>query len=231
MVMALPHTCNAITAPRLYRYRAAVTLCPACGNTLLSEVCSWKTPTDFIITDVRVRMPPTESTDFTETYSYKNSHRFHRSSQMLGCVCLPQNPQISQNLIAIKTPTESTEFTEVYGYKNSHRFHRIHRTFCYKYLCKSVKSVGEYLSKKVLCVLWNLWENLSAKSKFCGRTYHQKEIYFLMLWSLRYCVGDMPRWLFVNLPKNERLGKPSSSDISLIERLERRKYFSIAFTV
>ena len=55
--------------------------------------------------------------------------------------------------------------------------------------------------------------------------------YFLMLCSLRYCVGDMPRWLFVNLPKNERLGKPNNSDISLMERLERRRYFSIAFTV
>ena len=84
--------------------------------------------------------------------------------------------------MAIKTPTESTEFTEVYGYKNSHRFHRIHRTFCYKYLCKSVKSVGEYLIKKR-----NPWENLSSESEICGRTYQQKEIYFLMLWSLRYC--------------------------------------------
>ena len=72
---------------------------------------------------------------------------------------------------------------------------------------------------------------ISSESEICGRTYQQKEIYFLMLWSLRYCVGDMPRWLFVNLPKNERLGKPSSSEISLIERLERRRYFSIAFTV
>ena len=87
--MALPHTCNAITAPRLYRYRTAVTLFPACGNTRLSEVCSWKnshrihskflvekTSTDFtlslqlkklpqisqILTDVRARILPTEST-------------------------------------------------------------------------------------------------------------------------------------------------------------------------
>ncbi len=52
-----------------------------------------------------------------------------------------------------------------------------------------------------------------------------------MLWSLRYCVGDMPRWLFVNLPKNERLGKPSSSELSLIERVERRNYISLAYTV
>ena len=53
----------------------------------------------------------------------KNSHRFHRFSQMLGRVYLPQNPQISQNF------------------------------FSKKVLCKSVKYVGEYLSKKVLCVL------------------------------------------------------------------------------
>ena len=49
------------------------------------------------------------------TLEHKNSHRIHRSAQML---------------IALF----------------SHRIHRTHRTFCYKNLCKSVKSVGDYLS-------------------------------------------------------------------------------------
>ena len=44
--------------------------------------------------------------------------------------------------------------SNIYNYKNSHRIHRIHRTFCYKYLCKSVNSVGVFLSRKfcVSCV-------------------------------------------------------------------------------
>ena len=116
---------------------------------------------------------------------------------------LPQISQILTDVRACISPTESTDFTE-------------------------------FFPARKFCV--NLWENISARKfcvfcGFCGKISQQKEIYFLMLWSLRYCVGDMPRWLFVNLPKNERLGKPSSSEISLIERLERRRYFSIAFTV
>ena len=61
------------------------------------------------------------------TLEHKNSHRFHRSAQML---------------IALF----------------SHRIHRTHRTFCYKNLCKSANSVGDFLSKKFLCVLRILWE-------------------------------------------------------------------------
>ena len=60
----------------------------------------------------------------------------------------------------------------------SHRIHRTHRTFCYKNLCKSVKSVGDYLSRKpsvfcefcgsfsqqkVLCIPRILWEIFSAE--------------------------------------------------------------------
>ena len=56
------------------------------------------------------------------TLEHKNSHRFHRSAQML---------------IAF-SPTDFTD---------------LHRTFCYKNLCKSVNSVGVFLSKKVLCIL------------------------------------------------------------------------------
>lgn len=44
-----------------------------------------------------------------------------------------------------------------------------------------------------------------------------------MLCMRRYSVGDTPRWLLVNLPKNERLGKSNWSAISLIERLEWRR--------
>ena len=81
------------------------------------------------------------------TLEHKNSHRFHRSAQML---------------IALF----------------SHRIHRTHRTFCYKNLCKSVKSVGDYLSRrscgfrefcgrlsqqKVLCIPRILWEIFSAE--------------------------------------------------------------------
>ena len=60
----------------------------------------------------------------------------------------------------------------------SHRIHRTHRTFCYKNLCKSVKSVGVFLSRKfcvfcefcgsfsqqkVLCIPRILWEIFSAE--------------------------------------------------------------------
>ena len=140
--MALPHTCNAITAPRLYRYRTAVTLFPACGNTRLSEVCSWKnshrihskflvekTSTDFtlslqlkklpqisqILTDVRARILPTEST------------------LSLQLKKLPQISQILTDVRACISPTESTYFTE-------------------------------FFSARKFCVnLWNLWENISAE--------------------------------------------------------------------
>ena len=81
------------------------------------------------------------------TLGHENSHRFHRSAQML---------------IALF----------------SHRIHRTHRTFCYKNLCKSVKSVGVFLSRKfcgfcefrgrfsqlkVLCIPRILWEIFSAE--------------------------------------------------------------------
>ena len=48
--------------------------------------------------------------------------------------------------------------SNIYNYKNSHRIHRIHRTFCYRHLCKSVKSVGVFLSRK-----------FCGFCEFCGR--------------------------------------------------------------
>ena len=75
------------------------------------------------------------------TLEHKNSHRFHRSTQML---------------IALF----------------SHRIHRTHRTFCYKNLCKSVKSVGVFLSRK-FCVF----------REFCGSFSQQKVLYIpRILW-------------------------------------------------
>ena len=71
------------------------------------------------------------------TLEHKNSHRFHRSAQML---------------IALF----------------SHRIHRTHRTFCYKNLCKSVKSVGVFLSRK-FCGFCEFCGRLSQQSEFCGR--------------------------------------------------------------
>ena len=70
---------------------------------------------------------------------------------------LKKLPQISQILTDVRariSPTESTDFTE-------------------------------FFSARKFCV--NLWENISSEREICGRTYQQKKIYFLMLWSLRYC--------------------------------------------
>ena len=71
------------------------------------------------------------------TLGHENSHRFHRSAQML---------------IALF----------------SHRIHRTHRTFCYKNLCKSVNSVGVFLSRK-FCVF----------REFCGRFSQLKTLWVL----------------------------------------------------
>ena len=70
---------------------------------------------------------------------------------------LPQISQILTDVRACISPTESTDFTEFFPA----------RKFCVN--------------------LWNLWENISSEREICGRTYQQKKIYFLMLWSLRYC--------------------------------------------
>ena len=83
------------------------------------------------------------------TLGCKNSHRFHRSAQML---------------IALFS-------------------HRTHRTFCYKNLCKSVKSVGVFLSKKFLCVLRILWEIISAE----GSVYSANSVGNYL--SRRFCVN------------------------------------------
>ena len=94
------------------------------------------------------------------TLGCKNSHRFHRSAQML---------------IALFS-------------------HRTHRTFCYKNLCKSVKSVGVFLSKKFLCVLRILWEIISTEGSVysansVGDYYQQKVLWVLrILWEI-FSVG------------------------------------------
>ena len=77
------------------------------------------------------------------TLGHENSHRFHRSAQML---------------IALF----------------SHRIHRTHRTFCYKNLCKSVKSVGDYLSRR-----------FCGFREFCGRLSQQKALWVpRILWEI-----------------------------------------------
>ena len=77
------------------------------------------------------------------TLGCKNSHRFHRSAQML---------------IALF----------------SHRIHRTHRTFCYKNLCKSVKSVGVFSAESSVYSANSVGDFLSRKfcifREFCGST-------------------------------------------------------------
>ena len=53
----------------------------------------------------------------------------------------------------MKTPTDFTD---------------LHRTFCYRHLCKSVKSVGVFLSRK-FCVF----------CEFCGSFSQQKVLWVL----------------------------------------------------
>ena len=69
------------------------------------------------------------------------SHRFHGFTQMVRLRSgLPQNTQISQKFIVEKElPQISRIYTDV------SKMFCVFREFCgSKYLCKSVKSVGEY---------------------------------------------------------------------------------------
>ena len=88
---------------------------------------------------------------------------------MLGRVYLPQNPQISQNFSQQESSVCSVKSVGV---------------FSAKVLCKSVKSVGEYLSKKVLCVLWNLWEfsqqKVLCKSVKSVGEYPSKNVFWIL---------------------------------------------------
>ena len=71
----------------------------------------------------------------------RNSHRFHGFTQMVRLRSgLPQNTQNSQKFIAEKKlPQISRIYTDV------SKMFCVFREFCgSKYLCKSVKSVGEY---------------------------------------------------------------------------------------
>ena len=71
----------------------------------------------------------------------RNSHRFHGFTQMIRLRSgLPQNTQNSQKFIAEKKlPQISRIYTDV------SKMFCVFREFCgSKYLCKSVKSVGEY---------------------------------------------------------------------------------------
>ena len=71
----------------------------------------------------------------------RNSHRFHGFTQMVRLRSgLPQNTQNSQKFIAEKKlPQNSRIYTDV------SKMFCVFREFCgSKYLCKSVKSVGEY---------------------------------------------------------------------------------------
>ena len=71
----------------------------------------------------------------------RNSHRFHRFTQMVRLRSgLPQNTQNSQKFITEKKlPQISRIYTDV------SKMFCVFREFCgSKYLCKSVKSVGEY---------------------------------------------------------------------------------------
>ena len=94
------------------------------------------------------------------------SHGFHRSTQMVGCVC---------------SPTEFTEFTEVWGAVGCVGTAECHTLL---HLCKSVLSVGAtsqpegsvriranlwevLLSQKVLCFPCVLWEVLLCQKVLC----------------------------------------------------------------
>ena len=125
----------------------------------------------------------------------RNSHRCHRSAQMLLLgKNLPQNTRISQNLLlrifshrfhSAQMLTSgcalvSSAPTEQYWYTSYFVFVYMICVRCLlrrlspplrmgahpNNLCRSVKSVGEYHSKKVLWVLWILWEEITVR-RFC----------------------------------------------------------------
>ena len=98
------------------------------------------------------------------------SHRFHGFTQMVRLRSgLPQNTQNSQKFIAEKKlPQISRIYTDV------SKMFCVFREFCgSKYLCKSVKSVGEYslpvcsvnsVNSVGVNICVNLWENILCQS-------------------------------------------------------------------
>ena len=98
------------------------------------------------------------------------SHRFHGFTQMVRLRSgLPQNTQISQKFIVEKElPQISRIYTDV------SKMFCVFREFCgSKYLCKSVKSVGEYslpvcsvnsVNSVGVNICVNLWENILCQS-------------------------------------------------------------------
>ena len=79
------------------------------------------------------------------------SHGFHRSTQMVGCVC---------------SPTEFTEFTEVWGAVGCVGTAECHTLL---HLCKSVLSVGATSQPEgSVRIRANLWEPLLNQKVLCA---------------------------------------------------------------
>ena len=113
----------------------------------------------------RLRVLPTEFTEFTEVSLACSSHGIHRIHRSFACVFFPRNSQNSQKFRLRVLPTEFTEFTEVSLACSSHGIHRIHRSFacvffpqnsqnsqmvCVWSSVNSVDSVGDLLCQSVL---------------------------------------------------------------------------------
>ena len=105
----------------------------------------------------------------------------------------------------------------------SHRAHGIHITFLLRRASHRLHRLSQMLltTHPNFCV-WNLWENHSSESEICGRTYQQKKIYFLMLWSLRYC----SKFAVEKLPQISQILTDVRACISPTESTDFTEFFS-----
>ena len=132
--------------------------------------------------------PPTEYTDITEPTAENILPQISlcTDANFRGCTCLRSALPLAR---ARSAPTEQYWYTSYFvfvymicivaccgGFHLRYGWVRTltaseFRGFCGRYthpnnLCRSVKSVGEYHSKKVLWVLWILWEEITVR-RFC----------------------------------------------------------------
>ena len=132
--------------------------------------------------------PPTEYTDITEPTAENILPQISlcTDANFRGCTCLRSALPLAR---ARSAPTEQYWYTSYFvfvymicivaccgGFHLRYGWVRTltaseFRGFCGRYthpnnLCRSVKSVGEYHSKKVLWVLWILWEGITVR-RFC----------------------------------------------------------------
>ena len=155
--------------------------------------------------------PPTEYTDITEPTAENILPQISlcTDANFRGCTCLRSALPLAR---ARSAPTEQYWYTSYFvfvymicivaccgGFHLRYGWVRTltaseFRGFCGRYthpnnLCRSVKSVGEYHSKKVLWVLWILWEEITVR-RFCADLWNLWE----KITVRRFCADQWNLW-------------------------------------